>query len=139
MKNILLSLIIMGLLAGCAANSSSYSAIDDTVRYPNALERLTKDAAQNLAVKYPPGRTTIEVIPYKENSRFAEYLENALRERGFSIGKDGISINYLVDFVDKDMMYLTIMVNDGYGFSCFYNYRGKGEPVIQQGKSVLGG
>lgn len=138
MKNIFPLLIAICLLAGCAAGPGSYSAIDDRTNYHTALEQLSADAAQNLAAKYPPGRTVLEVIPYKENSRFAEYFENALRERGFSIGQGGISVKYVVDFVEKNTMYLTITVNDGYGFSCFYNYGGRGKPVIQQGKSIFG-
>ena len=138
MKKIFLLFIAAYLLSGCAAGAGSYSAIDDKVRFPNALERLSKDAAFNLAAKYPPGRTVVEVVPYKENSRFAEYLENALRERGFSIGQGGISVNYVADFVEKTNVYLTVRVNDGYGFSCFYSYDGRGKPVIQQGKSIFG-
>lgn len=138
MNKILPLLIAACLLAGCAAGSDSYSAIDDKVRFPLALERLSEDAALNLAAKYPPGRTAVEVLPYKENSRFAEYLENALRERGFSIGQGGISLNYVVDFVEKDSMYLTIRVNDGYGFSCFYGFAGRDEPVTRQGRSIFG-
>lgn len=138
MKKIFLLLTAIFLLNGCAVEQGSYSAIDDKTRYPNALESLSADAAQSLAAKYPPGRTTVEVVPYTENSRFAEYLENALRERGFTVGQGGVSLNYLVDFVGTDAMYLAITVNDGYGFCCFYNYSGKGNPVIRQGKSVLG-
>lgn len=126
MKKILIFVALCTLLL-CSACSGkitgSYSAIDNATKYNHALQQLADDTALTLSKKYPAGRTALNIVPAQDKSAFAMRLEDALRAKGFSFADTGLDLQYIVDFVqaaEKDAIYTSISLADGYAFSCVY-------------------
>ena len=100
---ILLTLAV--LLSGCAAHGPIGSFAGPLPQKP-AVTAIADDAATILAGLYPPGHTTLRLLPAKNaENDFAVALENGLRARGFTLAapdsSDGLALAYTLDVLDE--------------------------------------
>ena len=110
---ILLTLAV--LLSGCAAHGPIGSFAGPLPQKP-AVVAIADDAAIILAGLYPPGHTTLHVLPARDNG-FALIFENALRARGFTLAATdagAVSVAYILDRLEENTSwYLHLRLSDG--------------------------
>lgn len=126
MRYILLLLLAMQL-QGCVMQTRhvdnggmpTYDGVSDT--YPGDAQSLAVMAAEELARRYPPGRTTLTLA--KTNSTFGQELDTTLRAQGFLISAHdspaGIRVGYTLDVIRDETSptcYLQVRTSDGESF-----------------------
>lgn len=126
MRYILLLLLAMQL-QGCVMQTRhvdnggmpTYDGVSDT--YPGDAQSLAAMAAEELARRYPPGRTTLTLA--KTKSTFGQELDTTLRAQGFLISAPdspaGIRVGYTLDVIRDETSptcYLQVRTSDGESF-----------------------
>lgn len=126
MRYILLLLLAMQL-QGCVMQTRhvdnggmpTYDGVSDT--YPGDAQSLAVMAAEELARRYPPGRTTLTLA--KTKSTFGQELDATLRAQGFLISAPdspaGIRVGYTLDVIRDETSptcYLQVRTSDGESF-----------------------
>ncbi|MGE4538401.1 MAG: TcpQ domain-containing protein [Desulfovibrio sp.] len=121
------SIFLLGLavlcFSGCAklhtaGSMATYDGVSSD--YPGDAQALAVSAAEEMAHRYPPGRTTLALA--KTDSVFGQDLESALRERGFSIAAPdaaGIQVAYTLDVIRDETppaCYLRVRTSDHTAF-----------------------
>lgn len=138
MKRAAFCLLIL-LLSGCAGRGLPVSYCGP-LPSDTAVVRVAQDAASLLAVSYPPGHTSLYLLPAKKtDNAFALALENDLRARGFIIraqaGKDAVSVAYTLDALrDESAWYLQLRLSDGRALSRSYDATG----LPEAGRAQIG-
>ena len=128
MRYILLLLLLLAMqLQGCVMQTRhvdnggmpTYDGVSDT--YPGDAQSLAVMAAEELARRYPPGRTTLTLA--KTKSTFGQELDTTLRAQGFLISAPdspaGIRVGYTLDVIRDETSptcYLQVRTSDGESF-----------------------
>jgi len=139
MRAFLLSLILaVALTSGCAMRGPANSFCGP-LPGESAVTAIADDAVSTLASLYPPGHTTLRLLPAKglENG-FAVALEKGLRAKGFTLAPtdaSGISVAYTLDRLDeKAAWYLQLRLSDGNAIA--RAYASDGSPEAGQSRIV---
>lgn len=130
MKVVSLLLLLLLLLPGCAARRSAdgldaYDGVTDS--YPHATAEIASQAAGRLAAIYPPGRTTLRLVP--DEGGFGQALDASLRRHGFAISADAateIGVGYQLDMITGEVgptCYLRMRMSDGSAFNQIFFIR----------------
>jgi len=104
-------------LSGCASRGP-IGSFAGPLPEKSAVAAIADDAAFILAGLYPPGHTTLRLLPAKnaENS-FAVAFESSLRSRGFTLAatdSDALAVAYTLDVLEeKTAWYLHLRLSDG--------------------------
>ncbi len=143
---LLLIVLILLVLPGCAAMRGSRADTDGmtaydgvSVDYPGDAQALAASAAEEMAHRYPPARTTISLV--KTESTFGQDLETALRGQGFPIaapGASGVRVAYTLDVIREETpptCYLRVQTSDGVAFGTLHALTG--EPRQTKGGNSL--
>lgn len=116
-------LVCLALCSGCAARQGGsfcgqgLQAEQETV--------MASDAVSRLLEVYPPGLTTLHLVPAERGS-FGEALEQGLRARGFRLepaASAGVLVlSYTLDAIREEpaAWYLHMALSDGFAFSRVY-------------------
>jgi len=143
MRALLLSLVLalaVALTSGCAMRGPAGSFCGP-LPGEAAVTAIAGDAVSTLAGLYPPGHTTLYLLPAKglENS-FAVALEKGLRAKGFTLAPpdtNGISVAYILDRLDeKAAWYLQLRLSDGNTIA--RAYAANGSPEAGQSRIMPG-
>lgn len=130
MKAVPLLLLLLLLLPGCAARRSAdgldaYDGVTDA--YPHVAAEIASQAAGRLAAIYPPGRTTLRLLP--DEGAFGQALDAGLRRHGFAVSTDattGIGVGYQLDMMPGEVnptCYLRMRMSDGGAFNQIFSIR----------------
>lgn len=132
---LLLIVLILLVLPGCAAmrgsraDTGGMTAYDGvSVDYPGDAQALAASAAEEMAHRYPPARTTIALV--KTETTFGQDLETALRGQGFPIaapGASGVRVAYTLDVIREETpptCYLRVQTSDGVAFGTLHALTG---------------
>jgi len=112
MKMFMLSLLVaVSLVYGCASRGS-LGSFAGPLPDKGAVVAIANDAVSILAELYPPGHTTIRLLPAKDaENAFAVVFENGLRAKGFTLvpadSSDVLTLAYTLDSLEeKTALYL---------------------------------
>jgi len=113
----LMLVLAVVLTSGCAMRGPAGSFCGP-LPGESAVTAISGDAVSILAGLYPPGHTTLRLLPAKGlGNGFAVALEKGLRARGFTLapaGAEGVSVAYTLDRLDeKAAWYLQLRLSDG--------------------------
>lgn len=126
MKNIFILFMLSIMLAsyGCAFraqhNAGGMTAYDGVSnRHRGDAQALAESTAQTLALRYPPGHTSISLV--SSPGVFAQALENSLRQKGFVVlpGEQSAAVRvaYILDEIQGEARcYLQVKTSDGGSF-----------------------
>jgi len=139
----LILLMLAVCLSGCASRGPIGSFAGPLPEKP-AVAGIADDAAVILAGLYPPGHTTLRLLPAKnaENS-FAVAFESSLRSRGFTLAvtdSDTLAVAYTLDVLDeKTAWYLHLRLSDPNGGDKVIArcYLANGQPEGGQSQALL--
>ena len=133
MRAIFLSLCLTVLLAsGCAVRNPSGSWCGPLPER-GAVSAIADDAVSCLATLYPPGHTSLHLLPAKDaDNEFAAAFENGLRAKGFTLAAaesgETLSVAYTLDALDeKSAWYLQLRLSDGKAVARAYTANGQPE------------
>ncbi|WP_407844109.1 TcpQ domain-containing protein [Desulfovibrio falkowii] len=126
MKNIIMLFMISIMMVnyGCgfrtqhnAGGMTAYDGVSD--RHHGDAQALAESTAQALALRYPPGHTSISLV--SSPGVFAQALENSLRQKGFVVlpGEQSAAVRvaYILDEIQGEARcYLQIKTSDGGSF-----------------------
>mgnify|MGYP000014516514 CR=1 FL=1 len=133
MKRILLLLIVlMGLFVSGCAGRGPVGSWCGPLPEKAAVSAIAADAVHCLSGLYPPGHTTLHLIPAKAaDNDFAAAFESGLRARGFTLAAtdaDALSVAYTLDALDeKAAWYLQLRLSDGKAIARAYTASGQPE------------
>jgi len=106
---------------GARVDTGGMTAYDGvSADFPGDAQALAVSAAEEMAHRYPPARTTLALV--KTNSTFGQDLESALREQGFPIAApdaSGVRVAYTLDVIRDETpsnCYLRVQTSDGTAF-----------------------
>lgn len=118
MRTVIFPLLLLVVLAsGCAGHGPTDSYCGPLPE-GNAVAAIAADAVDSLSILYPPGHTSVHLIPAKEvGNNFAQAFENDLRTKGFTLASDArlgaVAIAYTLDAMDeKSAWYLQLRISD---------------------------
>ncbi len=140
MRALIFSLLLaVCLISGCASRGP-IGSFAGPLPEKDAVSAIAGDAVSILSDMYPPGHTTLHVLPAKEaENGFALALDNGLRARGFTLAADGVdavSVAYILDMLeDKAAWYLRLRLSDGKAIARVYD--ALGQPEAGQSRTVL--
>lgn len=103
-----------GAGSGSGGGMTAYDGVSD--RHPGDAQALAQSTAQALALRYPPGHTSLALV--SAPGEFGQALENSLRQRGFTV-LDGeqaaaVRIAYVLDEIQGEARcYLQVKTSDG--------------------------
>lgn len=130
---LLLFLVLMGLFgSGCAVRGPVGSWCGPLPE-GGAIAAIATDAVSCLAGLYPPGHTSLHVVPAKTaDNDFALAFENGLRAQGVTLSAadspEVIAVAYTLDALDeKNAWYLQLRLSDGKAIARAYTASGQPE------------
>lgn len=133
-------LLTVCFVSGCASRGPVGSFAGLLPEKP-AVTAIADDAVSILASLYPPGHTSLHVLPAKDvENGFALALENGLRARGFTVAApdaaDALTLAYTLDCLEeKAAWYLQLRLSDARVIArC---YLANGQPEAGQSRTVL--
>jgi hypothetical protein len=138
MKTMLLYLCLCVLLASGCASRGPIGSFAGLLPEKDAVSAIAGDAVSILTELYPPGHTTLHVLPTKKENGFALALDNALRTKGFTLADDpkAITIAYTLDALElKAAWYLHLRLSDGTAIARVYD--AQGQPEAGQSRTLL--
>lgn len=138
-------LLLMVLLASGCAGRGPVGSYCGPLPEGNAVAAIAADAVDCLATLYPPGHTSIHLVPAKDvDNGFAQAFENGLRTRGFTLvpdaRPDALAIAYTLDAMDeKSAWYLQLRISDTgeQGKSIARAYTDSGQPEAGQSRTEI--
>jgi hypothetical protein len=142
MKTPLLLLLVMVCVSGCASRGS-YGSFAGPLPEQAAINSIAEDAVSILTEMYPPGHTSLRVLPAKTDNGFAPALENGLRVKGFTVAAtesaDAVTVAYTLDMLEgKAAWYLRLQVADnGNTRITARAYTAQGLPEAGQSRTVV--
>ena len=144
MKNILLPLCLCGILLSGCASRGPVGSFCGPLPERSAVTAIAADAVACLAGMYPPGHTTLRLLPAKvaENG-FASAFESGLRARGFTVAAEASPNAVIVAYTlyalyEKDKKaawYLQLRLSDG--ITIARAYTAAGQPEAGRSRTVL--
>ena len=140
MKKVLIFLVLTLFISslGCARNLPKGNSWEADNVPAGAMQIMADDASRIIAADYPPGHTQIFVVPAgtKSANHFASYLENAFRNKGFTVlsatASEAINVLYRLDALKNEeaAWYLNIQFA-GRSLARVYNLDGP-EGILSQ-------
>ena len=130
---LLLSLVVMGLFASGCASRGPVGSWCGPLPEKSAVSAIAADAVSCLSALYPPGHTSLHVVPAKvADNDFSAAFENGLRANGFTMASaesaDVIVVAYTLDALDeKSAWYLQLRLSDGKVIARAYTASGQPE------------
>ena len=130
---LLLSLVVMGLFVSGCASRGPVGSWCGPLPEGGAITAIVTDAVSCLSTLYPPGHTSLHVVPAKvADNDFAAAFENGLRANGFTMASaesaDVIVVAYTLDTLDeKSAWYLQLRLSDGKAVARAYAANGQPE------------
>ena len=135
------------LASGCAGRGpvGSYCG---PLPEESAVTAIAADAVDCLSTLYPPGHTSVHLVPAKDmGNGFAQTFENGLRAKGFTLvpdaATDAVAIAYTLDAIfekgEKSAWYLHLRISDGEtgGKSIARAYTASGQPEAGQSRTEI--
>jgi hypothetical protein len=131
------------LSAGCVARGP-VGSFCGPLPEQHAVAAMAADAVACLSAMYPPGRTTLRLLPAEEaDNAFAAALESGLRAKGFtlaapnsSVAPDAVTLAYTLDALDeKSAWYLQLRLSDGKAAARVYTAAGR--PEAGQSRTII--
>jgi|GEM_PF-901501 hypothetical protein len=119
MKSLLISIILAAILTSGCASRAPFGSFAGPLPGKPAVEAIADDAVSILAELYPPGHTSLAVIPAKDaENGFAVAFESGLRAKGFILAapdsSDAFMVAYTLDMLEeKAAWYLRLRLSDG--------------------------
>ena len=134
MKRFALALLVITCLASGCANKGVVGSYFGEISQQGVTAAIAEDAAGYLAGKYPPGHTTLCILPAdKTANAFDSAFESRLRALGFTVrpvpaAPDALTVSYVLDRIEADASYyLQIRLSDGAAISRAYTATGQPE------------
>ena len=144
MRALILSLLLaVCFVSGCASRGP-IGSFAGPLPEKDAVSAIAGDAVSILTDIYPPGHTTLHVLPAKDaENGFALALDNGLRAKGFTlaapdsvVAPDVLTLAYTLDMLeDKAAWYLRLRLSDGKAIARVYD--ALGQPEAGQSRTVL--
>lgn len=129
MKRFLILLSLVLLISGCAGRGM-IGSFCGPLPSPSAVTSIAYDAVDLLASSYPPGHTSVYLMPAKNaDNAFAQAMENSLRSRGFIFlrreDRNALIVAYTLDSLDDgSAWYLQLRLSDGRALARAYDVSG---------------
>lgn len=147
MRILIFPLLLMILLASGCTGRGPVDSYCGPLPEENAVAAIAADAVDCLSTLYPPGHTSIHLVPAKDaDNGFAQAFENGLRAKGFTLVPDArpdvVAIAYTSDVMDeKSAWYLQLRIADDQenGKSIARAYTANGQPEAGQSRTEIGG
>lgn len=148
MRTLILPLLLMVLLASGCAGRGPVGSYCGPLPEGNAVSAIAADAVDSLSSLYPPGHTSIHLVPAKDvDNGFAQAFENGLRTKGFTLVPDAkadtLAIAYTLDAIfdkgEKSAWYLQLRISDTkeHGKSIARAYTASGQPEAGQSRTEI--
>ncbi len=145
MRIVIFPLLLMVLLASGCAGRGPVGSYCGPLPESNAVAAIAADAVDCLASLYPPGHTSVHLVPAKDvGNGFAQAFENSLRGKGFTLAAssapDSVVIAYTLDALDeKSAWYLQLRISDSEdnGKSIARAYTASGQPEAGQSRTEI--
>lgn len=110
-----------------------------------AVAVIAADAVDSLSTLYPPGHTSVHLVPAKDvGNDFVQAFENGLRTKGVTLvpdaRPDAVAIAYTLDAMDeKSAWYLQLRIADSEegGKSIARAYTANGQPEAGQSRTEI--
>lgn len=142
---LLLSLVVMGLFVSGCASRGPVGSWCGPLPEGGAITAIVTDAVSCLSTLYPPGHTSLYVVPAKvADNDFAAAFESGLRAQGFTLAtaesSGSIAVAYTLDALDeKNAWYLQLRLSDqnGAGKSIARAYTASGQPEAGQSRTEV--
>ena len=138
MKTLLLSLCLCIVLASGCAPRGPIGSFAGPLPEKDAVSAIALDAVSILTELYPPGHTTVHVLPTQKENGFALALDKELRAKGFTLAADpkAVAVAYTLDALElKAAWYLQLRLSDGKAIARAYDAQGR--PEAGQSRTVL--
>ena len=141
MRTILFSLMLTVLLASGCAVRGPVGSYCGPLPEGGAVSAIATDAVSCLTALYPPGHTTLHLLPAKDaGNGFAAAFENGLRAQGFTLATtdsaDTLAVAYTLDALeDKAAWYLQLRLSDGKAIARAYT--ASGQPEAGQSRTTI--
>ena len=145
MRTLMFPLLLMVLLASGCAGRGPVGSYCGPLPEESAVAAIAADAVDCLSTLYPPGHTSVHLVPAKDvNNTFAQAFENGLRAKGFTLvpdaRPDAVAIAYTLDALDeKSAWYLRLRISDSEesGKSIARAYAASGQPEAGQSRTEI--
>ena len=129
---LLLCIVLLGLFVSGCAGRGPVGSWCGPLPEKAAVSAIAADAVHCLADLYPPGHTSLHLVPAKvADNDFAATFESGLRARGFTLAAtdaDALSVAYTLDALDeKAAWYLQLRLSDGKAIARAYTASGQPE------------
>jgi len=140
MKAILLPICLCVILASGCASRGPIGSFAGSLPEKGAVSAIAADATSIVSDLYPPGHTSLHVLPTKKENGFALALDNELRAKGFTLAatdsSDALTLAYTLDMLEeKAAWYLQLRLSDGKAIARAYD--AQGQPEAGQSRTVL--
>jgi len=144
MKRVLVFLLTLALVTGCANRFKAGSSYVGNLPNGSAAQKIAEDAMSCLATIYPPGRTTVNLVVPKSHDEFSQMLETNLRSKGFTVSSAGtVTVTYILDELRAEKpptWYLQLRITDVQGDKIITrSYATTGEPEAAFSSTSNGG
>ena len=148
MRIVIFPLLLLVLLASGCAGREPMGSYCGPLPEGNAVAAIAADAVDCLSSLYPPGHTSVHLVPAKdEGNKFAQAFENGLRTKGFTLIPDAqtdtLAIAYTLDAIfekgEKSSWYLHLRILDSEdnGKSIARAYTASGQPEAGQSRTEI--
>ena len=148
MRALIFPLLLMVLLASGCAVRGPVGSYCGPLPEGNAVAAIAADAVDCLASLYPPGHTSVHLVPAKDvGNGFAQAFENSLRGKGFTLtaspAPDSVVIAYTLDAIfekgQETAWYLQLRISDSEdgGKSIARAYTASGQPEAGQSRTEI--
>ena len=145
MRTLIFPLLFMVLLASGCAGRGPVGSYCGPLPESGAVSAIAADAVDSLSALYPPGHTSVHLVPAKDvDNGFVQAFENGLRTKGFTLaaspGSDSVAIAYTLDAMDeKSAWYLQLRISDNEagGKSIARAYTSSGQPEAGQSRTEM--
>jgi len=145
MRTLIFPLLLMLMLASGCAGRGPVGSYCGPLPEGNAVAAIAADAVDSLSALYPPGHTSVHLVPAKDvDNGFAQTFENGLRTKGFTLvpdaRADALAIAYTLDAMDeKSAWYLQLRISNAgeQGKSIARAYTASGQPEAGQSRTEI--
>lgn len=145
MRTFIFPLLLMAILASGCTGRGPVGSYCGPLPEGGAVSAIAADAVDWLSVIYPPGHTSVNLVPAKKmDNGFVQAFENGLRAKGFTLlpdaRSDALAIAYTLDAMDeKSAWYLQLRISDTaeHGKSIARAYTANGQPEAGQSRTEI--
>ena len=148
MRTFIFPLLLMMLLASGCASRGPLGSYCGPLPEGGAVSAIAADAVDCLSSLYPPGHTSVHLVPAKDvENGFAQAFERGLRTKGFTLlpaaTADAVAVAYTLDALfekgEKSAWYLQLRISDGEGNgkSIARSYTETGQPEAGQSRTEI--